>query len=59
MQSRSKSENVSVSGRVLQLAFKMSVLFLCTLGAEMFGRFLTGNQGNHQNFDPSLIPEEL
>ena len=34
MQSRSKSENVSVSGRVLQLAFTMSVLFLCT---EMFG----------------------
>ena len=54
MQSRSKSENVSVSGRVLQLAFNMSVLF-----NVWGGRFLAGNQGNHQNFDPSLIPEEL
>ena len=38
MQSRSKNENVSVSGRVFQLAFKMSLLFLCTPPvAELFG----------------------
>ena len=59
MQSRSKSENVSVS--VLQLAFKISVLFLSKLGGRNVwgGRFLAGNQGSHQIFDPSLISEDL
>ena len=54
MQSRSKSENVSVSGRVLQLAFNMSVLF-----NVWGGRFLAGNQGNHQNFNLSLLINKL
>ena len=49
----SSTAEIKVSGNTL-----ITLAQKGTLGTDMFYPcgFLAGNQGNHQNFDPSLIP---